>query len=198
MKLASLFCLGLLLFISRAYAAEETYALAILEFQNKAERIISVNRWTMAEDLAKYLRKKNDKIEVVKRKDLLKTVEEPSWQGTRLTLAQEKAIAGMGVRYLVYGTIAEWRTRGAVNDAFREAVPEATVIFSFDVVDLSTGKVVKSFTTDGRATGRLGRIETEDPMDTDDTKHEESLRDATDVALSKAAHEILKILEMRL
>jgi hypothetical protein len=194
MKLASLICFTLFLFIGRANAVEETHKIAILEFQNKAERIISVNRWTMAEDLAKFLKKKNENIETVKRKDLLKTVQEPSWVGTRLTMAQEKAIAGMGVRFLVYGTIAEWRTRGAVNDAYREAVPEATVIFSFDVVDLNTAKVIKNFMTDGRATGKLGRIETEDPFDTDETKHEEALYDATVVALHKAAHEILKIL----
>jgi hypothetical protein len=196
MKQAPVICLTLFLFIVQAHAAEEKHIVAILEFQNKAERIISVNRWTMAEDLAKFLRKKNENIETVKRKDLLKTVEEPTWAGTRLTLAQEKAIAGMGVRYLVYGTIAEWRTRGAVNDAYRVAVPEATVIFSFDVVDLSTSKVIKNFTTDGRATGKLGRIETDDPFDTDETKHEEALYDATEMALSKAAHEILKILTL--
>ncbi|MCI0413640.1 hypothetical protein L0222_12675 [bacterium] len=195
MKLFSA-CLVLLLFIAPVYAAEETHKVAILEFQNKAERIISVNRWTMAEDLAKFLRKKNETIQTAKRKDLLKTVGELSWADSRLTLAQEKAIAGMGVQYLVYGTIAEWRTRGPVNDAYREAAPEATVIFSFDVVDLSSGKVIKNFTTDGRATGRMGRIDTEDPFDTDETKHEESLHDATDMALSKAAHEILKILQL--
>jgi hypothetical protein len=193
MKFALIICLTSFLFISRLDAAEKMPKVAILEFQNKAERIISVNRWTMAEDLAKFLRKKNENIETVKRKDILKTVEELSWSGARLTMAQEKAIAGMGVRYLVYGTIAEWRSRGAVNDAYREAVPEATVIFSFDVVDLSTGKVVKNFITDGRATGKMGRIETEDPFDTDDTKHEEAFHDAREVALHKAAHEILKI-----
>jgi hypothetical protein len=193
MKLASVICLSFFILTGRAQGAEETNKVAILEFQNKAERIISVNRWTMAEDLAKFLRKKNETIETVKRKNILKTVEELSWSGTRLTLAQEKAIAGMGVRYLVYGTIAEWRSRGAVNDAYREAVPEATVIFSFDVVDLSTSKVIKNFTTDGRATGKMGRIETEDPFDTDDTKHEEAFHDATEVALQKAAHEILKV-----
>ena len=193
MKLASVICLTLFLFIGRTDAAEETNKVAILEFQNKAERIISENRWTMAEDLAKFLSKKNENIETAKRKDILKTVEELSWSGTRLTMAQEKAIAGMGVRYLVYGTIAEWRSRGAVNDAYREAVPEATVIFSFDVVDLSIGKVIKNFNTDGRATGRLGRIDSEDPFDSNDTKHEEAFHEATEVALQKAAHEILKI-----
>jgi hypothetical protein len=195
MKVALVFCLTLLHF-GETHAAEETYKIALLEFQNKAGRIISVNRWTMAEDLAKFVRKKNENIEIVKRKDLLKTVEDPSWIGTRLTPGQEKAIAGMGVRYVIYGTIAEWRTRGPVNDAYREAVPEATVVFTFDVVDLSTSKVIKNFTTDGRATGKLGRIDTEDPFDTDDTKHEEALYDATQVALHKAAHEILKLITM--
>jgi hypothetical protein len=52
--------------------------------------------------------------------------------------------------------------------------------------------VIKNFITDGRATGKMGRIETEDPFDTDDTKHEEAFYDATEVALHKAAHEILK------
>jgi hypothetical protein len=109
MKIGSVICLSFFLFTGQVYGAGETNKVAILEFQNKAERIISVNRWTMAEDLAKSLRKKNENIETMKRKDILKTLKELSWSGPRLTMAQEKAIAGMGVRYLVYGTIAEWR-----------------------------------------------------------------------------------------
>ena len=109
MKLASVVFFSFLIFNGLAQAAEESNKVAILEFQNKAERIISVNRWTLAEDLAKSLRKKNENIETMKRKDILKTLKELSWSGPRLTMAQEKAIAGMGVRYLVYGTIAEWR-----------------------------------------------------------------------------------------
>ncbi len=185
-------CVALLLFIVPAYAAEETHTIAIPEFRNKAERIIIVNRWTMAEDLAKFLRKKDDRFRTIKRKDILKAIGEFSWMGDRLTSDQEKAIASLGARYLVYGTIAQWRATSEANNPAKPPLPEATVVINFDVVDLSTREIIQNFTTDGRTSHRVD-VQQDDPMDFDDSKHEEALYDATEVALIKAAQEVLQI-----
>jgi hypothetical protein len=179
--------------------SEDSNKVAILEFQNNAETIISKNRWTMAEDLAKELRKKNKKIEIVSRKEILKLLKELSWEENRLNQEQEGKLASIGVKYLVYGDIEHWRVRSpstARSSANREVQEsaEAMLVFSFDVLDLSTGEVMKPITVEANASGEVGLIREGDPAAFDEEKYEQETYDATEVALEKAAAKLAPVL----
>jgi hypothetical protein len=196
MKLKSAICVFLLqIFVLSPVLYSENNKVAIVEFQNKAETIITANRWTMAEDLAKELKKKNKKIQTVSRKDILKQLKELSWEGDRLSQEQEGKLASSGIKYVVYGNIARWRVRSSWSGGEVRDPAEAMLVFSFDVMDLTTGERLQSFTVEGGASGEVGYIRDGDPAAFDDDRYEQEMYDATEVALKKAAGTLSDLLQ---
>jgi hypothetical protein len=62
------------------------------------------------------------------------------------------------------------------------------VIFLINVVDLSSGESVKSFSVNGAATGETGLIHEGDPAAfVDETQADDQMYEATEVAIDKAA-----------
>jgi hypothetical protein len=195
MKSFTATCLFLLWFGSVLQPAEKD-KVAFVEFQNKAGTIITTNRWTMAEDLAKTLRKKNNAVQTVSRKEILKRVGELKWGDDRLNHEQEAELAALGARYVVYGTIAHWRIHGVYSNTEVQDASESNVIFLINVVDLSSGESIKSFSVNGAATGETGLIHEGDPADfVDETQADDQMYEATEVAINKAADILAETLD---
>ena len=166
--------------------AEDSTKVAVIEFQNDAGTIITTNRWTMADDVGKRLRKKNKNVQLISRKDILKQLKELSWNDGRLVPEQEGRLTELGAKYVIYGSIVHWGTSGIYSDPQVQDAVEANVIFAINVIDLTTGNSVKSFTVDGRSTGETGFIRDGDPAAFEDDTDSQELYDATEVATIKA------------
>ena len=175
--------------------SEKRSKVAVLEFQNKAGTIIITNRWTMADDLAKRLRKKNNEIQTVSRKEILKQLKELSWNEERLNNVQEAKLASLGAKYVVYASIVQWRIHGDYSNTEVQDASEANVILLINVVDLASGESVKSFTVDGAATAETGFIVERDPASfADENESEDQMYEATKVALIKATDILVDVL----
>ena len=175
--------------------SENRSKVAVLEFQNKAGTIIITNRWTMADDLAKRLRKKNNEIQTVSRKEILKQLKELSWNEERLNNVQEAKLASLGAKYVVYASIVQWRIHGDYSNTEVQDASEANVILLINVVDLASGESVKSFTVDGAATAETGFIVERDPASfADENESEDQMYEATKVALIKATDILVDVL----
>lgn len=180
----------------RPVLANQNSKIAILEFQNDAGTIIQKNRWTMAEDLGKYLKKKDKRLQAMKKKEVIKALHELSWEGDRLEPAQEAKLLESGAQYAVYGKVVMWRVKPflQVQSGFHSSV--TTVQYSLELVDLESGKVIRTLIVDGTATATIGKDEEwhEDPMDTDESKYEDRFEEASETALQKAARDITGLL----
>lgn len=180
-------CVLLFAFTVALYAAD-TQKIAIIEFQNKAGTIIQTNRWTMAEDLAKRLRKQNKQIQTITRKDILKRLNELEWNDERLNSVQEAKLADLGARYAIYGSIVDWRVHGVYSNTEVQDASEARVALKLDVIDLTSGNSIKSFAVAGFSTGETGMILEGDPASFNDpNQSDQQMYDATEAALIKAA-----------
>jgi hypothetical protein len=199
MKLKAICVLLFQIFLfSPVVHSESSSKVAILEFQNKAGTIIITNRWTMAEDLAKKLRKKNKNIQTVSRKDIMNRLNELSWSEERLSQDQEAKLTSLGVKYVVYTSIVQWRSHGEFSNTEVQDASEGNVILLINVVDLTTGESVKTFTADGAATAETGFIVERDPASfTDENQSEDQMYEATKVALIKATDILADVLADR-
>ena len=189
MKVFPAACVLLLTISTSVFAAEAKTTVAFVEFQNKAGTIITTNRWTMAEDLAKAVKKKRKNIEIVPRKEILKQItDELNWNDERLDEAQEAKLITLGANHAVYASIVHWRVHGEFTNTEVQDASEANVVFLINVVDLASGNIVKSFTAQGAATGETGFIHEGDPASfIDETQAEDQMYEATEVAIDKAA-----------
>jgi hypothetical protein len=191
-----IFCAAFLLAFyctqAATYAAESPNV-AIPEFQNRANAIITANRWTMVEHLGKELKKSNKQAKIMSRKDMLKALKELSWNGDRLNSDQESKLAQSGIRYILYGSVVHWRLAGTTRGLERADPREVRIVYSIDVIDLKSGKRIKSITADGTATGELGNIRDE-AESLDEGSLDQEIDEARRIASRKAANLIAPLL----
>ena len=194
MRHSTAVCVLLFVFTAAIHAENKT-KVAFVEFQNKAGTIIQTNRWTLADDLAKRLRKKNKKVETLSHKEITKHLKELEWEEDRLTRGQERILSELGAKYLVYSDIVHWRIHGQYSNTEVQDASEAQVIFAIRVIDLTTGEMLRLFRADGGATGETGHIVEGDPASfTEEDDSDLQMYDATEVALIKAGDILAEII----
>lgn len=136
---------------------EET--VAVVEFKNKSKGSISFNGNDLAA-LMSYQLKENDRYKPADRKAVSKIVKTSKWLDDRLSSEDEAKLKALPAKYVLYGSILDWRssidsstTGNSISPRMRtkDVIPGVIVWLSFDLVDLESGKTIKTFQAEGSA-----------------------------------------------
>jgi curli biogenesis system outer membrane secretion channel CsgG len=157
MQVARYFCfLFIFVFVTNLTAADKE-KIAVVEFKNKSEAGLRFSGSDLASWMSNELKKK-DRFEPVDRKALSKIVKDAEWVDERLSEEAESKLRDMPARYVLYGSLVNWNSSiSPVSGADHTTRPRAdstsgvVVVFYFELVDLETGKSVKTLQTDGDA-----------------------------------------------
>lgn len=186
------------LILTNLQAADEE-TIAVIEFKNKTKGGLRFKGTDMAAWLSNNL-KDEDRYEPADRKAVAKIVKNAKWIDYRLAAEDEAKIQSLPAKYALYSTLVNLQstfdatstgTAISPTNPQRKVVPAVNVMFHFELVDLSTGKPVKSFETQGSGmsnnigAGPVERSAQEDIADFDNTFEE-----ACKTAIRKAANEL--------
>jgi Peptidoglycan-synthase activator LpoB len=138
-------------------ADEET--VAVIEFKNKSKGSISFNGNDLAAQMS-YQLKENDRYKPADRKAVAKIVKTSKWLDDHLSSEDEAKLKVLPAKYALYGSILDWRssidsstTGNSISPRMRtkDVIPGVIVWLSFELVDLESGKTIKTFQTEGSA-----------------------------------------------
>jgi hypothetical protein len=136
---------------------EET--VAVVEFKNKSKGSISFNGNDLAA-LMSYQLKENDRYKPADRKAVSKIVKTSKWLDDRLSSEDEAKLKALPAKYALYGSVMDWRssidsstTGNSISPRMRtkDVIPGVIVWLNFDLVDLESGKTIKTFQAEGSA-----------------------------------------------
>jgi Curli production assembly/transport component CsgG len=136
---------------------EET--VAVVEFKNKSKGSISFDGNDLAA-LMSYQLKENDRYKPADRKAVSKIVKTSKWLDDRLSSDDEAKLKALPARYVLYGSVMDWRssidsstTGNSISPRMRtkDVIPGVIVWLNFDLVDLESGKTIKTFQAEGSA-----------------------------------------------
>ena len=184
--------LPLVFFFAGIADSAEKRIIAVPEFQNKSDRIVSISRWDLAVWTANDL-KKTGEFAPIDRKKINSVVKDATYADDRMREIDEEKLRSLSAQYVLYGTVRTW---DATNSAAKNrdlggpdettVAPAVLVVLSFDLVDLSTGKVVKSFYADGSSIGSNTKFDPQRQPDLDeDKRYEQIFEDASKYAIRR-------------
>jgi hypothetical protein len=157
MRSAKYFCFLFIFVILSNLTAAEKEKIAVVEFRNKSEGALRFNGSDLASWMSNELKKK-DRFQPVDRKAVAKIVKDAEWDDERLSQDVETKLGDMPARYVLYGSLVGWDSSlSPVTGADQTSRPRANstsgvvVVFYFDLVDLQTGKSIKTLQSDGEA-----------------------------------------------
>ena len=157
MRVTKYFIVVFFSFFVTILPASDKVAIAVLEFQNRSKGAVRYNGTDMAAWMSNDL-KRLDRFEPYDRKAVAKIVKGAKWLEDRLSPEDEAKLLVLPAKYALYGSIVDWRssidsssTGTGISPRMRtkEVIPGVVVILHFELVDLSTGKSVKSFESEG-------------------------------------------------
>lgn len=159
MRITKYFLLFIFTFIVTNLPAVDEETVAVIEFQNKSKGSISFNGNDLAA-LMSYQLKENDRYKPADRKAVSKIVKNSKWLDDHLTSEDEAKLKALPAKYALYGSVLDWRssidsstTGNSITPRMRtkDVIPGVIVWLNFDLVDLETGKTIKSVQSEGSA-----------------------------------------------
>jgi curli biogenesis system outer membrane secretion channel CsgG len=160
MRITKYFLLVIFTFIVTNLPAADEETVAVIEFKNKSKGSISFNGNDLAAQMS-YQLKENDRYKPADRKAVAKIVKNSKWsEEDRLSEEDEAKLKGLPAKYALYGSVLDWRssidsstTGNSISPRMRtkDVIPGVIVWLNFDLVDLETGKVIKTTQAEGSA-----------------------------------------------
>jgi Curli production assembly/transport component CsgG len=159
MRITNYFLLLIFTFIVTNLPAADKEAVAVIEFKNKSKAMVKYNGNDMASWLS-YQLKENDRYTPADRKAVTKIVKGAKWIDDRLSSEDEEKLKTLPAKYALYGTILDWRssidsstTGNGITPQMerKDVIPGVIVWLNFELVDLETGKTIKTFQSEGSA-----------------------------------------------
>lgn len=189
-----------LLFLAAAcLLAAEPARVAVPEFQNNSEKILTISRSDLAVWMAKELERTHH-FKTLDRNKIAGVIKDADWDEDRLSHATEARLQEMSARYVLYGSISEWRIEEAVisrrfsgTRSPQSGSPAVTVVFSVKLVDLTHADPDKDFLVDGNTIGDPEDSKYGDPPYQDnDSRFDQLFEIACKQAFRKAAQQLIK------
>jgi curli biogenesis system outer membrane secretion channel CsgG len=159
MRITKYILLFIFTFIVTNLPATNEETVAVIEFKNKAKGSISFNGNDLASQMS-YQLKENDRYKPADRKAVSKIVKQSKWLDDRLSEEDEAKLKGLPAKYALYGSVLDWRssidsstTGNSISPRMRtkDVIPGVIVWLNFDLVDLETGKIIKTTQAEGSA-----------------------------------------------
>lgn len=159
MRVTKYFLLLIFTFIVTNLHAVDEETVAVIEFKNKSKAMVKYNGNDMASWMS-YQLKENDRYKPADRKAVAKIVKNAKWLDDRLSADDEQKLKDLPAKYILYGTILDWRssidsstTGNSITPRMRtkDVIPGVIVWLNFDLVDLESGKTIKTFQAEGSA-----------------------------------------------
>ena len=159
MRVTKYFLLLVFTFIVTNLHAVDEETIAVIEFKNKSKAMVKYNGNDMASWMS-YQLKENDRYKPADRKAVAKIVKNAKWFDDRLSADDEQKLKDLPAKYVLYGTILDWRssidsstTGNSITPRMRtkDVIPGVIVWLNFDLVDLESGKIIKTFQAEGSA-----------------------------------------------
>ena len=159
MRITKYILLFIFTFIVTNLPAANEETVAVIEFKNKAKGSISFNGNDLAAQMS-YQLKENDRYKPADRKAVSKIVKKSKWLDDRLSEEDEAKLKGLPAKYALYGSVLDWRssidsstTGNSISPRMRtkDVIPGVIVWLNFDLVDLETGKIIKTTQAEGSA-----------------------------------------------
>src|SRR5262245_38186836 len=159
MRVTKYFLLLVFTFIVTNLFAVDKETVAVIEFKNKSKAMVKYNGNDMASWLS-YQLKEHDRYKPIDRKVVAKIVKNAKWLDDRLSSEDEAKILALPAKYALYGSILDWRssidsstTGNAISPRMRtkDVIPGVIVWLNFDLIDLESGKTIKTFQSEGSA-----------------------------------------------
>jgi curli biogenesis system outer membrane secretion channel CsgG len=159
MRITKYFLLLIFTFIVTNLPAVDEETVAVIEFKNKSKGSISFNGNDLAA-LMSYQLKEHDRFKPADRKAVAKIVKNAKWSEDRLSEEDEAKIKRIPAKYALYGSVLDWRssidsstTGNSISPRMRtkDVIPGVIVWLNFDLIDLETGKTIKSVQSEGSA-----------------------------------------------
>ena len=159
MRITKYFLLLIFTFIVTNLPAADEETVAVIEFKNKSKGSLSFNGNDLAAQMS-YQLKENDRYKPADRKAVVKIVKNSKWLDDRLSQEDEAKLKGLPAKYALYGSILDWRssidsstTGNSISPRMRtkDVIPGVIVWLNFDLVDLETGKTIKTVQSEGSA-----------------------------------------------
>jgi curli biogenesis system outer membrane secretion channel CsgG len=159
MRITKYILLLIFTFIVTNLPAADKETVAVIEFKNRSKGSISFNGNDLAA-LMSYQLKENDRYKPADRKAVSKIVKGSEWLEDRLREEDEAKLKALPAKYALYGSVLDWRssinsstTGNSISPRMRtkDVIPGVIVWLNFDLVDLETGKIIKTTQTEGSA-----------------------------------------------
>jgi curli biogenesis system outer membrane secretion channel CsgG len=159
MRATKYFLLFIFTFIVTNLPAIDEQTVAVIEFKNRSKGSISFNGNDLAA-LMSYQLKEKDRYHPADRKAVSKIVKSAKWLDERLSEDDEAKLKSLPAKYALYGSVLDWRssidsstTGTGISPRMRtkDVIPGVIVWLNFDLVDLETGKVIKTTQAEGSA-----------------------------------------------
>ncbi len=159
MRATKYFLLFVFTLIVTNLPAVDDETVAVVEFKNKSKGSISFNGNDLAA-LMSYQLKQNERYKPADRKAVAKIVKASKWLDDRLSSEDEAKLKTLPAKYVLYGSVMDWRssidsstTGNSISPRMRtkDVIPGVIVWLSFELVDIESGKTIKTFQTDGSA-----------------------------------------------
>ncbi len=176
-------------------ANEDT--IAVVEFKNKSEGALRFNGTDMAAWMS-YQLKESGRFKPADRKAVAKIVKNSKWLDDRLSEADEAKLQALPAKYALYGYIINWRssidsstTGTEISQRMRTKViiQGVLVLLHFELIDLASGKSVKTFQAEGSAgSDTRGPGPMEGSASEELAKFDSLFEEASKTAIRKAAN----------
>src|SRR5262245_18662648 len=199
MRITKYFLLLIFTFIVTNLPAVDEETVAVIEFKNKSKGSISFNGNDLAAQMS-YQLKENDRYKPADRKAVAKIVKSSKWLDDHLSSDDEEKLKALPAKYALYGSILDWRssidsstTGNSISPRMRtkDVIPGVIVWLSFELVDLESGKVIKTVQTEGSAGSETkGAGEPGASANADWARFDTLFEDACKTAIRKGAYNL--------
>lgn len=159
MRATKYFLILIFTFIVTNLPAVDEETVAVIEFKNRSKGSISFNGNDLAAQMS-YQLKENERYKPADRKAVAKIVKNAKWLDERLSEEDEAKLKTLPAKYALYGSVLDWRS--SINSSTtgteisprmrtKDVIPGVIVWLNFDLVDLETGKTIKTTQAEGSA-----------------------------------------------
>jgi hypothetical protein len=197
MRATKYFLLFTFTFIVTNLPAVDEETVAVIEFKNRSKGSISFNGNDLAAQMS-YQLKENDRYHPADRKAVSKIVKNARWLDERLSEEDEAKLKALPARYALYSSVLDWRssidsstTGTGISPRMRtkDVIPGVIVWLNFDLVDLETGKTIKTTQAEGSAGSETkGAGEPGGSANADWARFDALFEEACKTAIRKAAN----------